>query len=99
MPLSFALLRGIVGLLCVLFAYFLGRTVHRRLWRGDRKAPLATWILRTIVTAAAVVWRSGFDGLSWTVLVAAAISGGLGFYLEWRPRHDEDISKQMFPPA
>ena len=97
MPLSLTLLRGIVGLLCVLFAHFLGRSVQRRLWRGDRKAPLVTWVLRTAVTVVAVVWRSGLDGLSWIVFGAAAISAGLGFYVESRPQRQEDPTKEMFP--
>jgi hypothetical protein len=96
-PLSLTLLRGILGLLCVLFAHFLGRAVQRRLGRGDRKAPLITWLLRTAVTAAGVVWRSGLDGVSWIVFGAAAISAGLGFYTESRPKHHEDVTKQMFP--
>ena len=75
----------------------MGRAVERRFLRGDRKAALLTWLLRTAVTGAAVVWRSGFDRLAWIVLVLAVISAGLGFYAEWRPRQQDDLTKQIFP--
>ena len=95
MPLGF--LRGMLGVLCIAFAQFLGRS-YIRLHRGrERKSRTIAWALRTIVTGVAVVWRASFDAVTIVVVVGAILSFAAGAYFEWRPKHQEELDKIMFP--
>jgi hypothetical protein len=94
-PLYF--LRGFLGLLCIFFAHFLGRSVAGRSRFRIPTSKVLTWFLRAGVTGLAVTWHAGFDWLTLTVLALATLSAVLGFYVEWRPKRQEDLSKVMFP--
>jgi len=95
MPLGF--LRGMLGVLCLAFAQFFGRS-YIRLHRGrERKSRTIAWALRTIVTGVAVVWRASFDAVTIVVVVGAILSFAAGAYFEWRPKHQEELDKIMFP--
>ncbi len=93
MPLQ--LLRVMLGLLAALFAYSLGHVTIRlrREKQPFRKA--LTWVLRTLVSVFAVFWQHGLDATSIAVLAMVAAAFALGAYLEWRPRHVEEI--HLFP--
>jgi hypothetical protein len=84
-----------LGLLAALFAYSLGRlTIRlRREKQPYRKA--LTWVLRTVVCVFAVLWQRGLDATSIATLVLVVAAFALGAYLEWRPRHVEEI--HLFP--
>lgn len=98
MPVPYILLRGLVGLFCVFFAHFFGRSVARRLRSQAKNSQVFAWGLRTTVTALAVLWRVGFDVLSIIVFALAALSAGIGFYGERQPKkEEEDLSQAMFP--
>ncbi len=97
MPLHLLLLRGIFGILCVLFAYALGKAIERRRRGRVRDSVLIAWGLRTFVTGFGVFWRIGFDALSISVLVLAVLSGTLGFWNEWKPKRQEDPADTIFP--
>ncbi|HOK45374.1 MAG TPA: hypothetical protein PLK67_05555 [Bryobacteraceae bacterium] len=89
MPIE--LLRVLLGLLALFFAYALGRTVARL---RKYKRPLTkalTWVLRTAVCLFAVLWQRGLDVTSIVFLILSAATFGIGYYLEWRPRHVEEI--------
>lgn len=95
---SFLLLRVIVGVFCVAFAHFFGRSVIR-LQRGrERQSRTIAWGLRTIITGAAASWRSWFDLTTVVIWGLAVAALAAGVYDEWRPKHEEDLERIMFPP-
>jgi hypothetical protein len=98
MPSSFEFIRGFLGILCIFFAHFFGRSVARRL-KGQVPQSLAIrWALRTSVTALGAMWGGGLDRLSLVVLSLSVLSGILGFYLEQRPKKkEEDLTHVIFP--
>ena len=89
------LLRVGLGLLAVLFAYSLGRTTVRLHRQNQPYRKALTWVLRTAVCVFAVLWQRGFDATSIATLALVAASFALGAYLEWRPRHVEEV--HLFP--
>jgi len=98
MPPQLLLIKWILGIFCVFFAYNLGRCLTRRFVHQDHKAPLNRWAFRTLVAALGVLWSDGFAASGWLVLASAAVAGLLGFYQERRPRKpEEDLSKVIFP--
>jgi hypothetical protein len=95
MPLGF--LRGMLGVLCVAFAQFYGRSFIRLRQGRERKSRTIAWALRTIVTGSAVVWRAGFDAVTIVVVSGAVLSFAAGAYFELRPKRQDDLGKVMFP--
>lgn len=96
MPVPIDLLRAVLGLLCVFFAHWLGRSAARA--RRGGKHGLFRWTVRTVLTGLAVAWRYGLDGVMIAVLLGAAASAGLGAWLESRPpKPGEDLSEQIVP--
>jgi hypothetical protein len=86
-----------MGVFCVLFSYSLGKSAIR-LHRGrERRSRTLAWALRTAVTGAAASWRAGFDEITVGALAVALLSLAGGAYLEWRPRHQDELDKVMFP--
>ncbi|HWQ53789.1 MAG TPA: hypothetical protein VN442_08890 [Bryobacteraceae bacterium] len=98
MPVPIDFLRGVLGVLCVLFAHLLGRSAAR-VRRGERPGRLYRWIVRTVLTGLGTAWRHGMDGVMIAVLVAAVSAAALGAWLEARPKPpEEDLTHQIFPP-
>ncbi|HVT93622.1 MAG TPA: hypothetical protein VHD76_12310 [Bryobacteraceae bacterium] len=95
--MPYAPLRIVVGLLCVFFAHFLGRAAVRVKNGRARQATLVSWVLRTFVSGVAVLWHVGLDGISLGMIVLSLISCAGGIYLEFRPRHHEELEKVIFP--
>ena len=50
-----------------------------------------------IVTGAAAAWRAGFDIITIAACALAALSFAGGAYLEWRPKHEEELDRIIFP--
>ena len=84
-------LRILVGLLGTFFAYALGRALVRLHRRKQPFTKALTWILRTVVCLFAVMYTGGFDATGIAVPAAAALGLLGGAYLEWRPRHVEEV--------
>jgi NhaP-type Na+/H+ or K+/H+ antiporter len=98
MPPQLVLIKWILAIFCVFFAYNLGRCVTRRFVQKDHTAPLNRWAFRTVVAALGVLWSDGFGASGWLALASAGVAGVLGFYQERRPkRPEEDLSKVIFP--
>lgn len=96
--MPFGVLRGFLGALCIFFAHYFGRS-GLRLYQGrERRSWTIAWALRTIVTGLAAVWRFGFDAITISVAALSILSFATGVYLEWRPKHREELDKIMFPP-
>jgi hypothetical protein len=94
MPVEF--LRGLIGGLSVFFAHFFGRAVVKVSKGRERKRPLYTWALRLILTIGGVCYR-GVDRLAIIILLLDAAAFALGWWAEWRPKHEEDLTHTMFP--
>lgn len=91
----FQLLRVVLGLLAVFFAYELGRVGTRlRRQRQPLRRALA-WALRTTVALGAVLWIRGLDLVGMVMLALAALSFAAGILVELRPRKTEQI--HLFP--
>ncbi len=97
MPLRLWILRIVVGLMCVAFAHMLGRSLAARKRPARRGTGPLSWSIRTLLAAAAVTWRGGFDALATAAIALSVAAGILGFYIGQRPAPPpEDLSKQMF---
>jgi hypothetical protein len=95
---SVTLVRWLLGVLCVFFAYYLGRSLARRIVERDTRAPVGRWGFRVLAAGLAYSW-SGSEPVSVVLTMAgAALAAVLGFYHEKRPKKpEEDLSKLMFP--
>lgn len=90
--------RIVVGLMCVAFAHFLGRSIAKRQKPAKRSLGSPSWALRTLLAGVAVTWQVGVDLLAGVVFGLAVLAAALGFYLERRPKRlAEDLSKEIFP--
>ena len=96
MPVSIEFLRGVLGLLGILFAHFLGRTIVKVQKGRARKRALYTWALRFILSVVAVCYLA-VDRLAIIVLVLDGFAFAIGWWDEWRPKHEEDLTRTMFP--
>jgi len=95
MPIPVDFLRVLLGLLCVFFAHFLGRSIVR-MRRGQRARSLYGWLVRMAITAGAILWRHGLDGVAIGAFTLAAASLVLGAWDEQRPKKQEDLTKEIF---
>ncbi len=73
------------------FAFGLARITARLRAAGQPMAKSVTWVLRTAVAVGAVIWTGGFDGVGIVAVILAAAGFAIGFYLEIRPKHEEEI--------
>ncbi len=96
MPASLEFLRGLLGILSIFFAHFFGRTMVKVAKGRERKRPLYTWGLRMTLSTAGVCYL-GVDRMAIIVLVLEAVAFGLGWWDESRPKHQDDLTRTMFP--
>ena len=96
MPVSIEFLRGLVGGISIFFAHFLGRSCVLVSKGREKRRPLITWAIRYALAIGAVLYR-GFVRLAVVILALGAVLFALGWWDEWRPRHQEDLTKKMFP--
>jgi hypothetical protein len=95
MPIPLDFLRVLLGLLCVFFAHFLGRSIVR-MRRGSSARSLYGWLVRTAIAAGAILWRRGLDGISIGAFTLAAAVLVVGVWDEQRPKKQEDLTKEIF---
>jgi hypothetical protein len=91
-------LRMLMGVLCVFFAFYLGRSIGARLEGRTTNGPLMRWVLRVILTAFGAAW-GGLDRLAVAMLGLAVLSAGLGFYAQQRPTRHDDPASHIFPES
>jgi hypothetical protein len=96
MPFPLDFLRGVLGLLCLFFAHFLGRSIVRVRRGLQRPRNLYGWLIRALITGAAVLWNRGFDGMAIAIFTLAACSLTFGIWDEQRPKKQEDLTRQIF---
>ncbi len=97
MAAAFLPLRILLGALCVFFSHFLGRSLAARSRARAANAQLMRWTLRVLVTGLGAAWGTP-DWVTFSTLGLSVVSGGLGYYLLWRPQPaEEDLTEKMFP--
>ena len=99
MPPQFAFFRAVLAIFCVFFAFALGRVFIQVRGGRQRWSRLAAWIFRVLLCALALLWRAGLDTLAIVTFVLAALALAAGAYLESRPREEEDLTREIFPPS
>ena len=85
---SVGLLRFMAALISVFCAHFLGRNAARR-------QSVLRWALRYVLAVAALSYF-GIDALAIGALVLGAALFALGWWLERRPKPQEDLTKTIF---
>jgi hypothetical protein len=95
MPVSLEFLRGVLGCLSLFFAHFLGRTIGKIFKRKSSRRQLFTWTLRFVLSVGAVCYRA-VDNLAMIILILAALALAAGWWDEWRPKREEDLTQTMF---
>ncbi len=96
MPAHFMILRVVLAVFCVFFAYSLGRAIARKRRNRIRDSVLTAWVLRTAVTGFSVFWGVGADALSIGVVVLAVLSAA-GYRNEGKQKVQEDLTDVIFP--
>lgn len=95
MPISVDFLRVTLGLFCVLFAHFLGRSMVR-VKRGQSPRGLYGWVVRFAIAAGVLLWRHAFDGIAIMAFTLSAASLVVGVWDEQRPKKQEDLTREIF---
>lgn len=96
MPIPVGFLRVLLGLFCVFFAHFLGRSMVR-VRRGQNPRGLYGWLIRMAIAAGVLVWRRGLDGVAIAMLTLSAASLVVGAWEEQRPKkQEEDLTREIF---
>jgi len=97
MPVSFEFLRGVLGVLCILFAHMAGRSVAA-VRKGQQKVTrIYAWVLRAAACAVAVGLRNSIDTIDLGVWALAASALAAGWWDVSRERKQEDLTHQIFP--
>jgi len=94
-PIEF--LRGVLGILCVVFAHLLGRSAAAVRAGRQRPGRLYGWALRTLVCAGALLFRHPVDAVAIAVYAVAVVAAAVGFWIERRPKEPEDLTDEIFP--
>ncbi len=99
MPARYWILRALLGLMCVGFAYMWGRAVGRPARPARRGTGVMSWTIRTLVAAAALQWGAGADLFAGLAYGVSAAAWATGFFLSRRPKSPgEDPTREIFPP-
>jgi hypothetical protein len=96
MPVPFEFLRGVLGILCIFFAHMAGRSAAAVRRGRQRPRRLYAWIIRTVLCAGALLFRSSLDGIALAVYLVAALAAAAGWWDENRPRKEEDLTREIF---
>lgn len=97
MPASLEFLRGVLGVLCVMFAHMAGRSAAAVRKGQIRVSRLYAWVLRAAVCAAGVAVRHSLDAIDIGVWVFGAAAFAFGWWAVLREKEPEDLTHQIFP--
>jgi hypothetical protein len=98
MPASIEFLRGVVGVLALLFAYMAGRA-----YIGVRKGRLKQsrftgWVVRTVLCSIAIFFpQRAVDSVAIAVWALAVVSAAAGAWNASREKPPEDLTETIFP--
>jgi hypothetical protein len=62
----------------------------------QKPSRMYAWLIRMTVCAGAMLFRQSLDAVAIGVYVLAGAAAGLGWWLERRPRQQEDLSRELF---
>jgi hypothetical protein len=95
MPIPVDLLRIVLGLFCLFFAHFLGRSMVR-VRRGQNPRSLYGWLIRLAIAGGVLLWRHGLDGIAIAVGTLSAAALVVGAWDEQRPKKQDDLTREIF---
>jgi len=95
MPIPVDFLRVLLGLFCLFFAHFLGRSIVR-MRRGQSARGFYRWLIRTAIAAGAILWQRGLDNIAIAAYTLAAASLVVGVWDEQWPKKQEDLTREIF---
>ncbi len=93
-PIEF--LRGVLGLLCIFFAHVAGRTSAAVSAGRQKRSRVYSWNIRMIVCGGALLFRHEVDGVVIGVYALAAAAFAAGWWLETRPKEEDDLTHEIF---
>ena len=97
MPVSIEFLRGVLGVLCVLFAHFAGRTTVAVKQGRQKITKLYAWIIRAAACGIAISLRHPTDVIDVSVWLLSLAAFASGWWDASRPKETEDLTHQIFP--
>jgi hypothetical protein len=97
MPVPMEFIRGVMGLLCVLFAYMAGRSAVMLNQGRQKKVRLYGRLIRMVLCGAAVLFRRGLDAVSIGVWSLAALAFAGAAWAAAHQKPPEDLTDQIFP--
>ena len=97
MPVPTEFLRGVLGLLCVFFAYMAGRSATIVRQGIGKRTRLYGWVIRMVLCGAAVVFRNSVDAVAIGVWTLAALAFAAGMWGASHQKPQEDLTDQIFP--
>lgn len=97
MPASLEFLRGVLGVLCVMFAHMAGRSGAAVQKRQQKVSRLYAWVVRTLLCAFGVWMRRPLDSIDLGVWGLSIAAFALGWWAASHVRQEEDLTQQIFP--
>jgi len=99
MPASLEFLRGVLGVLCILFAHMAGRSAAAVRKQQQKVSKLYGWVLRVLACAVVVAVRGSIDSIDLGVWVLSFLAAALGWWNVMRQpkEEEEDLTHQIFP--
>jgi hypothetical protein len=98
MPVSILLLRGILALFSLLFAWQAGRMLVAFRRREARQSKFVTWAVRTLVCALALLFPlRTVDRVAIVVWALDALAFTAGMRADSRVKPAEDLTRTIFP--
>jgi hypothetical protein len=97
MPVSFEILRVVLGVIGIGCAYMLGRAVVavRKGWQ--RRSRLYGWAVRTAACLLAMTVRHPVDLTAILIWSLSAVAFAAAYWNTSRERREEDLTETMFP--
>jgi hypothetical protein len=95
MPVPLDFLRGVLGLLCVFFAYMAGRSAAMVRQGRLKKTRLYAWVIRIVLCGAAVMYRQGLDTVSIGVWIMASLAFTAAMWAASHQKPSEDLTDQI----
>lgn len=97
MPVSLEFLRGVLGVLGVIFAHLAGRSAARVRKGRQKLSGFYGWLIRTAACVIVVSIRHELGLMDVAVWVFCAAAFAAGWWDASRARPEEDLTRQIFP--